>query len=451
MKKKVTALLLTIISLLVMCSVSASAYNKELSASVSQTYKTALTLAKRSSFHGKCNLATAYQLNAVGIYKYGLDYSGTGNSWYKHFSNVKETSGGYNVVTIGGKNCLYDLVKKYGNELYNIVYCLGTGGTSGNNHVLYIRAIIDGNVYFADSFSTYYNRTYYPEGSCTVLSLGDFVSAYKKMNGNALGCVYFTSNGSEHLNGSTQNPDEWENTEKTYTTGKYTVTASLLRIRNNANTNSDSLGLIENGKTVTVTKIKDNWGKISHEGISGWICLDYTVQISVDENNTQEIIKMLLNSDKSITYRGDTVTWTASVSENAAEKYFYSFYIYRNGEKIYNGTFSSVNTISYSPDIDGTYKATVEIRDDENRITTVESADVFCLTDRSDILYGDSNGDGKVNSSDARITLRVSAAMETITGKNFISADVDKNGKITANDARKILRISTGLDRDTNS
>lgn len=451
MKKKLTALLITIIILVLPGSLSASAYDENLAAKVTENYKTALSLAERSSFYGNCNLATAYQLRAMGIYNYGLDYSGTGSSWYSHFKDVEETSGGYNVVTIGGANCLYDLVKKYGSEIYNIVYCLGTGGTSGSTHAMYIRAIINGNVYFADSFGTSYNKIYYPEGTCTVLPLSDFVAAYKRMNGNAYGCVYFTSNGSEHFSGSSENPREWEEQTAPYTTGTYTVTASLLRIRDSATTDSESLGLIENGTTVTVTQIEENWGKTTCNGITGWICLDYTVQLSCDEEAKNELLSMILTSDKSITFCGDTVTWTASVSDSNSNKYFYAFYIYRDGEKVYSGTLSAKNTVSYSPDTDGSYQATVEIVDEENNSTTVSSSEVYCLTDKSGIIYGDANGDGVVTSADARIVLRVSAAMETITGKNFVSADIDNNGKLSASDARQILRKSAGLERDAES
>ena len=200
--KKLTAFLIMVIMLLSVCSINAFAYDKELLNSITANYDSALSIAGRRSFYGNCNLATAYQLRAMGIYKNGLDYSGSGNLWYNHFKNVSKTSGGYNVVTISGANCLYDLVSQYGNEIYNVAYCLGTGGTSGSVHVLYIRAIIDGYVYFADSFGITYGRTYYPEGTGTVLSLAEFMSSYKKMNGNAYGCVYFTNGKSEHLAGS---------------------------------------------------------------------------------------------------------------------------------------------------------------------------------------------------------------------------------------------------------
>ena len=450
MKTKLTALLITVIMLVSLSFTSSAAhkYNTELAESITARYDTALELAGRSSFYGYCNLANAYQLRAWGIFKNGLDYSGTGKGFYDYFTTQSKTSGGYNVVTISGKNCLYDLVDKYGNEIYNVVYCLGTGGTSGPKHVLFIRAIIDGYVYFADSFNMTYGTEYYPEGTCTVRTIADFISAYKSMNGDPFGCVYFTNGKSEHLSGSVTTPDTDE--KKEYTTGTYTVTASLLRIRDGADTQYDSLGLVPNGVLVTVTEIRDNWGKITYDGVTGWICLDYTEQETCDEETKNDIISKLLESDKSITFCGDTVTWTATV-KGTSSKYFYAFYIYKDGKKVYSGTFSSTNTVSYVPDADGTYKATVEIMGDDKKITTVSSDDVFCLASKSDIVTGDANGDGKVTAADARKALRAAALIETLTGKNFVCADIDKDKKITASDARKILRYSSGLERDLES
>lgn len=82
-----------------------------------------------------------------------------------------------------------------------------------------------------------------------------------------------------------------KNTPK-YTTGSYTVTASLLHVRSGAGTNYSikkyrqltsnarsqnkskgnyyANGLLR-GVNVTVSQVSDNWGKIP----SGWICLDY--------------------------------------------------------------------------------------------------------------------------------------------------------------------------------
>ncbi len=61
--------------------------------------------------------------------------------------------------------------------------------------------------------------------------------------------------------------------------------------------------------------------------------------------------------------------------------------------------------------------------------------------------YGDADVDGFVTAGDARLTLRVSVGLETISTEiGFILADVDCNGAINAKDARQILRYSVGLD-----
>lgn len=443
--KKLTAFLIMVIMLLSVCSFNAFAYDKELLSSITANYDSALSIAGRSSFYGYCNLATAYQLRAMGIYKDDLDYSGSGNLWYNHFKNESKTSGGYNVVTISGANCLYDLVSHYGNEIYNVAYCLGTGGTSGPTHVLYIRAIINGYVYFADSFGITYDREYFPEGTGTVLSLSQFMSSYKKMNGNAYGCVYFTTDSkSQHLAGSVENPEDWENTDTNYTPGKYIVTASMLRIREKPDTSSESLDLIPNGETVTVTEISDNWGKVEWGEKTGWICLTYALRLSEVTSNPLSVTS--LTADRPAVFTNNAITWTALAKGGTNSKYFYSFYVYKDNEKIYAGTFSTANTFSFTPDSKGTYKASVTVMDAGNNTAEQIGEDVICVGDEINFVRGDTDGDGVITAKDARIALRVSAMMEYITGRNFVCADIDKNGKITSSDARKILRKASRLE-----
>lgn len=66
-------------------------------------------------------------------------------------------------------------------------------------------------------------------------------------------------------------------------------------------------------------------------------------------------------------------------------------------------------------------------------------------TSTSDIK-GDINNDGNVTASDARIALRTSAKLHTLTEAEIKRADMDSDGKVSASDARKILRISAKLD-----
>ena len=424
MKKKITALLILMVMLFSLFSVSASAYNNDLLQSITANYDAALSIAGRRSFHGRCNLATAYQLKAIGIYQGDPDYSGTGSSWHTYFKDVSETSGGYNIVTISGADCLYDLVERYGNEIYNVAYSLGTGGTSGDEHVLYIRAIIDGNVYFADSFGTSYNRKYYPEGAGTVLPLDTFVAEYKRMNGDAYGCVYFTKGSTEHLAGSRENPADWQNDDRRFIEGRYIVTSAVLKVREKPNSHAQSIASILHGEKITVTQIVDNWGKIEYEGKTGWICLTYAQKLSVVTSDSSLSV-VSLTADKQAVFSENTVTWTAKAQGGADGKYFYSFYIYKDGIKIYSGTFSTANTVSFTPTAKGSYKAYVKVTDSENNTAELFSNEIICVGEEIQVVRGDTDGDGKITANDSRIALRTTAAMKNLTGKNFICTQAD--------------------------
>ncbi len=63
-----------------------------------------------------------------------------------------------------------------------------------------------------------------------------------------------------------------------------------------------------------------------------------------------------------------------------------------------------------------------------------------------DIAFdSDVDGSGKITAADARLALRVSANLATLSGIALLAADADANGKVTAADARLILRKSAGL------
>ena len=59
---------------------------------------------------------------------------------------------------------------------------------------------------------------------------------------------------------------------------------------------------------------------------------------------------------------------------------------------------------------------------------------------------GDADLNGKVLANDARLVLRASARLETLTGQAFKNCDLDGSGKLTAKEARLILRYSAKLE-----
>lgn len=64
-------------------------------------------------------------------------------------------------------------------------------------------------------------------------------------------------------------------------------------------------------------------------------------------------------------------------------------------------------------------------------------------------LCGDVNGDGKVNSRDARLALRASAKLDSLDGAFEKAADISGDGKTKAADARTILRVAAKLEKIT--
>lgn len=63
-----------------------------------------------------------------------------------------------------------------------------------------------------------------------------------------------------------------------------------------------------------------------------------------------------------------------------------------------------------------------------------------------DYLLGDVDMNGEVKAADARLALRASVGLETLSEVQKKAADVDKNGEVKAADARLILRASVGLE-----
>lgn len=60
---------------------------------------------------------------------------------------------------------------------------------------------------------------------------------------------------------------------------------------------------------------------------------------------------------------------------------------------------------------------------------------------------GDLNNDGSISASDARLILRISAKLETVTDEIISLADINSDGKVSSADARIALRVSAKIER----
>lgn len=423
----------------------------EIKSQVESDYKKALSLRGWRSFYGYCNIAVAYQLLAKGVYTGSSpDYQGGGNQWYYDYKNVKTTSGGYNVITIGGSDCIDKLIDTYGDNLTNVVVSYGTGGSSGSTHVVVISAIIDGYVYFTDSFK-YWNS---PEGGCRVWSVSEFKSAYKRMNGNPYGLVYFSKSGASITLDADAKPD--------FEPGDYAIVVDELNVRSKPSTSSSVIGQLNSHETassqentrVTVTEVKDNkWGKIEYNGQSAWICLynngkPYAARIEVPDispSNSSDLVIAQISRDTASVNSDRDIVWIATVVGGSGE-YEYCFDVFKDGELYEEGEFTQYKEFFFTADEDGEYSVTLTVKDSAGNETEMKSNETVTMQSKKDILMGDLNFDGKVSLTDVRLALRGAAGLIHLSDEAKLAADVNGDGKFTLSDARKILRIVSHLD-----
>lgn len=157
---------------------------ERISALVTSTYKQALKKTGRSSFHGWCGAAVDWQMRILGITTEVV--GNDGNDQYDYFKKQEYTSGGYKVTAYAAKK--YDLeaalnaITNNGTEnAYNIMVGFQRTNTSAGRkygHAVFIYGIIDGMVYFTESFGINVGGKYYAEGKCIAATITQFAKAY---------------------------------------------------------------------------------------------------------------------------------------------------------------------------------------------------------------------------------------------------------------------------------
>ena len=157
---------------------------ERISALVTSTYKKALKRTGRSSFHGWCGAAVDQQMQVLGITTkvVGTD----GNQKYDYFKKMDYTSGGYKVNALSAskyslEKALNHLSEDGTKNVYNIMVGFQRTNTSAGRkygHAVFIYAIIDGNVYFTESYGITINGKYYAEGKCVVVTIAQFAKSY---------------------------------------------------------------------------------------------------------------------------------------------------------------------------------------------------------------------------------------------------------------------------------
>lgn len=139
--------------------------------------------------------------------------------------------------------------------------------------------------------------------------------------------------------------------------------------------------------------------------------------------------------------QGGAVSCDVSASGGAGE-YKYCFSLFKNGSLVISGSYSDKNEAVFKFDDIGTYSVFCAVTDSSNMIVSSFSADIFVI----DFILGDVDSDGKITARDARLILRSSAGIDTLSGDAAASADVNLDGKVNAADARIVLRCAANID-----
>ena len=153
---------------------------------VESTYKAALKASKRTTFRSMCGAAVSRQIQVLGITTQNMGANGNGQ--YDLYKNLEYTSGGYRVKAYPAST--YDLAEALNTiteggtkDAYNILVGFQkTNTVQGRKygHAVFVHAILDGIVYFTESFDITIAGKKYPEGKCVAVTIDQFAYHYNR-------------------------------------------------------------------------------------------------------------------------------------------------------------------------------------------------------------------------------------------------------------------------------
>ena len=191
MHKKILRILSLVLALMIFASLlpatetsAASSEAERISKLVTSTYRQALKKTGRSSFHGWCAASVAWQMRLLGITTntVGAD----GKDMYDQFKNKDYTNGGYKIHTYPRskyslEKALNAITENGTKDAYNIMVGFQYTNTAAGRkygHAVFIYAIVDGIVYFTESYGMRFNGKYYAEGKCITGTIAQFAKSY---------------------------------------------------------------------------------------------------------------------------------------------------------------------------------------------------------------------------------------------------------------------------------
>lgn len=202
MHKKILRILSLALAILILFSVlpqQSSASESEVARirkQITSTYRAAQRNSGRHSFNGWCATMVNWHLYLMGI---TAEMTGNdGNMEYDYYKNQTFTSGGYRVRAYSAnkyslKDALNAISENGTLNVYNILVGFQRTNTSAGRrygHACFVHAIIDGTIYFSESYNTAFAGTFYQEGAVIACTIDEFAGYYANWT-TFEGVIYF--------------------------------------------------------------------------------------------------------------------------------------------------------------------------------------------------------------------------------------------------------------------
>lgn len=189
----VLALLMLMSSVVIPTNAATSSEEQALRQKITSTYKRLRAANGYDSYNGYCGKMAAYTLYYLGVDK--RVYSHNGKDEYDAYKKLDTTTGGYKIKAYPAsqynlEEALNAISEGGTKDVYNILLGFQRTNTAAGRkfgHALVIYGILNGNVYFTESFSTALGGK---EGTPVVCSIEKFCASYNKWT-TFEGAIYF--------------------------------------------------------------------------------------------------------------------------------------------------------------------------------------------------------------------------------------------------------------------
>lgn len=204
MKRRIWILALALVMALCALPVTAGAAAQDAASELYKSTRRSYTASRASygkSFHGYCGSMVAYQLRHSKITKDVVKMDG--NQMYDYYKDKLSSTGGFYINAYSARKysleeALNAISHNGTKDVYNILVGFQWTNTEAGaqfGHALFINGILDGNVYFVESYNSAIAGS---EGSVAQVPISTFAHYYDQW-ARFEGCIHFTRDYAESL------------------------------------------------------------------------------------------------------------------------------------------------------------------------------------------------------------------------------------------------------------